>query len=253
MSSHKKRARELARRREQRYREQQAEKAARKRRLWSIAAAVTTVALIGAIVVAVIARPAGPSNAASPTGSTAATPTPTGTPPAAALAEGRTWNTVIHTSAGDIAMTLDGSAAPQAVASFVTLAQKGYFDGTSCHRLVVGASAKLLQCGDPTGTGTGGPGYSFGPIENAPTNGRYPAGTVAMARVGNDPNSMGSQFFLVYGDTVLPDDTAGGYTVFGTITSGLDVLQAVADAGTKDESQDGPPSTPVTIEGVEAQ
>ena len=111
----------------------------------------------------------------------------------------------------------------------------------------------MLQCGDPTGTGTGDPGYSFGPIENAPSDDVYPAGTVAMARQGGDGESMGSQFFLVYEDSTIPSDAAGGYTVFGTITSGLDVVQAVADAGTQEGSGDGSPATPVTIEGVETQ
>ncbi len=86
----------------------------------------------------------------------------------------------------------------------------------------------------PGGTGGGGPGYSWGPIENAPTDDVYPAGTIAMARVGNDGASMGSQFFLVYEDSTIPSDSAGGYTVFGHITSGLDVVTTIADAGTVD-------------------
>ena len=134
----------------------------------------------------------------------------------------------------------------------MTLAESGYFDGTSCHRLTT-SGIYVLQCGDPTGTGTGDPGYKFGPVENAPTDDVYPAGTVAMARQGGDGDSMGSQFFLVYEDSTIPSDAAGGYTVFGTITSGLDVVQAVADAGTQDGSGDGSPATPVTIEGVETQ
>jgi peptidyl-prolyl cis-trans isomerase B (cyclophilin B) len=111
----------------------------------------------------------------------------------------------------------------------------------------------VLQCGDPTGQGTGGPGYTFGPIENAPADDVYPAGTIAMARVGNDPQSMGSQFFIVYADTTIPADQAGGYTVFGRVTSGLDVVTAVADAGVQGGEPDGPPATGVTIQGVETQ
>ena len=76
----------------------------------------------------------------------------------------------------------------------------------------------MLQCGDPNGDGTGGPGYTFGPIENVPKDGVYPAGTIAMANAGQ-PDSQGSQFFIVYKDTTLP---RGGYTVFGQVTSGLD-------------------------------
>src|SRR5699024_3762201 len=96
----------------------------------------------------------------------------------------------------------------------------------------------LLQCGDPTATGTGGPGYTFGPIENAPSDDQYAAGTVAMARQANDADSMGSQFFLVFSDTTLPSDSAGGYTVFGHITSGLQILKEIGQTGTADGSRD---------------
>lgn len=245
MSSQKKRARQLARRREQRWHVAQARKGARRRRGWAIAAALTAVVLVAGVIVAVATRPDQPSATTADT--------PSASPPLPAVAQDRTWTSVVHTSGGDLTMSLDGAAAPQAVASFITLARSGFFDGTSCHRLTTGESFNVLQCGDPTATGSGGPGYSFGPIENAPTDGFYPAGTVAMARRSGDANSMGSQFFLVYGDTTLPDDAAGGYTVFGTITSGLEVLQAVADAGTTNGSSDGAPVTPVTIEGVETQ
>src|SRR5699024_9239460 len=148
----------------------------------------------------------------------------------------------VQTSQGEVTLNLDAEAAPQAVASFEFLAEEGFFDGTSCHRLLPNA---LLQCGDPTGTGTGGPGYSFGPIENAPADQGYPAGTVAMARVGGQGDSMGSQFFLVFEDTPLPDDSAGGYTVMGTITSGLDELRRIGAAGTVDGSADGRPKNDV--------
>ena len=111
----------------------------------------------------------------------------------------------------------------------------------------------MLQCGSPDGTSSGGPGYSWGPIENAPADNVYPAGTIAMARVPDNGSSMGSQFFLVYQDSTIPADSAGGYTVFGHITSGLDVLTAVADAGVQGGGDDGPPVTDVTIQGVETQ
>lgn len=181
-------------------------------------------------------------NKADPPGqdTTASVPSPD-------VAEGRAWTATITTSVGDIVVELDGAAAPQAVASFLTLAQDGFYDGTSCHRLLPDS---LLQCGDPTGTGTGGPGYTFGPIENAPADDVYPAGTLAMARVGNDAQSQGSQFFLVFGEVTLPSDSAGGYTVFGTVTQGLDILQSVGAAGTTTGTSDGPPATAVTIEKV---
>ena len=97
----------------------------------------------------------------------------------------------------------------------------------------------MLQCGDPTGTGTGGPGYSYGPVENAPKDDVYPAGTVAMARQGGNGNSMGSQFFLVYKDSTIPSDAAGGYTVFGKITGGLTRLEKVAAGGGSARQPDG--------------
>ncbi len=149
-------------------------------------------------------------------------------PPSAS--ENRTWNATFDTSAGTITATLDGAAAPQAVASFVTLAKDGFFNGTECHRLV-DQGIYVLQCGSPDGTPNGGPGFRFGPIENAPGDDIYPAGTLAMARVGGDAYSMGSQFFFVYQDSTIPSDAAGGYTVFGTITDGLAILEGIGAAG----------------------
>ncbi|SMF00947.1 peptidyl-prolyl cis-trans isomerase B (cyclophilin B) [Cellulosimicrobium cellulans J34] len=250
--STKNREREQARRREEKWERHVAQLRARRQRTWSIVGVVAALVVIGVAVWWALsaAQSPGTDPGADPAGETA--PSGEHTLPPASAAEGREWTSTLTTSAGDITLTLDGTAAPQAVASFVALAESGYFDGTSCHRLTT-SGIYVLQCGDPTGTGTGGPGYSFGPIENAPTDDVYPAGTVAMARQGGNAESMGSQFFLVYEDSTIPSDVAGGYTVFGTITSGLDVVQAVADAGTQDGSGDGSPATPVTIEGVETQ
>jgi peptidyl-prolyl cis-trans isomerase B (cyclophilin B) len=157
---------------------------------------------------------------------------------------------VIATSCGDITVELYPTEAPQAVASFDFLAGEGYFDGTACHRLVT-AGIFVLQCGDPTATGTGGPGYTFGPVENAPADDLYPAGTLAMARVGGDGDSNGSQFFLVYEDSPIPSDEAGGYTVFGRVTEGLDIVQTIAEGG---NAADGTaPARPISIEGVTTQ
>lgn len=170
--------------------------------------------------------------------------------PDAALAEGRTWSGALETNRGEIAFELDGAAAPQAVANFVTLAQEGFFDDTKCHRLVT-AGIYILQCGDPDASGMGGPGYSWGPVENAPADDVYPAGTIAMARVGRDAFSMGSQFFLVYEESPISSDSAGGYTVFGRITSGLDVVRSIADEGNGDDGV--APKSDVIIEGVLVQ
>jgi peptidyl-prolyl cis-trans isomerase B (cyclophilin B) len=110
--------------------------------------------------------------------------------------------------------------------------------------LATSETLRVLQCGDPTATGGGGPGYEFG-LENV-DGATYEAGTVAMARRADDPDSNGSQFFLVYEDSQLPAE----YTVFGRITDGIDVLTQVAEAGTEDGSTDGAPAEPVTIDSL---
>jgi peptidyl-prolyl cis-trans isomerase B (cyclophilin B) len=171
-----------------------------------------------------------------------------GKPPPKTLAAGATWTATLKTNCGDIVLALDGKAAPQTVSSFLFLAQKHYFDDTPCHRLTT-SSIYVLQCGDPTGKGSGGPGYGYG-IENAPPNGAYPSGTLAMART-SDPNSNGSQFFIVYKDTKLPT-TGGGYSIFGKVTQGLDIVQKLATGGTVNETQpgDGNPAQPISILSV---
>jgi peptidyl-prolyl cis-trans isomerase B (cyclophilin B) len=178
------------------------------------------------------------------------TPTPSATPapvPSADLAEDRTWAGALTLNETALSIELDGAAAPQAVSSTITLAQSGFYDGLTCHRLTT-EGIFVLQCGDPNGDGTGGPGYSYGPIENAPDDGVYPAGTLAMARQSGDAESQGSQFFVVYEDTTLPADAAGGYTVIGRVTDGLDALRTeITDFGTADEAPDGAPVRPVSI------
>nr|WP_029253478.1 peptidylprolyl isomerase [Paraoerskovia marina] len=230
------RERAAQRRREQKRQAALDARAAQRRRTWAFVAIGAVLLLVGLGSWWLVSQD-GDSDTDVPTSA-----------PDPSTAEGREWTGELTTSIGEIGVTLDGAAAPAAVANFVALADAGYFDGTDCHRLTT-AGIWVLQCGDPTGTGTGGPGYSFGPIENAPADGLYPAGTIAMARTA-EPDSMGSQFFIVYQDTELPTD-GGGYTVFGTVTSGLDAVQAVADEGTADGASDGSPATPVTIEGVE--
>ncbi|SDS48746.1 peptidyl-prolyl cis-trans isomerase B (cyclophilin B) [Paraoerskovia marina] len=230
------RERAAQRRREQKRQAALDARAAQRRRTWAFVAIGAVLLLVGLGSWWLVSQD-GDSDTDVPTSA-----------PDPSTAESREWTGELTTSVGEIGVTLDGAAAPAAVANFVALADAGYFDGTDCHRLTT-AGIWVLQCGDPTGTGTGGPGYSFGPIENAPADGIYPAGTIAMARTA-EPDSMGSQFFIVYQDTELPTD-GGGYTVFGTVTSGLDAVQAVADEGTADGASDGSPATPVTIEGVE--
>lgn len=264
-----KREREYERRRYEKWQVRHAEALRRRHQQRIVAGAVVGALVVVIGVVAVVVANGDddtPDTAYGETGSPAATaeatpgapatPAPVATNsadvPDPALAEARAWTGAISLNSGDVGIELDGAAAPQAVANFVTLAEKGYFDDTKCHRLVTDG-IYVLQCGDPEGTGMGGPGYTWGPIENAPADDVYPAGTIAMARVGGDGASMGSQFFIVYDDSTIPSDTAGGYTVFGHVTSGLDVVEAIADAGTAEGAPDGPPASDVIIEGVKIQ
>lgn len=261
--SSKQQQREYARRRYEKWQAHQQEVRARERRRAVIVGSVLGVLLLAGVVWLVIDATSDDTPEAAETPTAEATepgtdetqtpaPEQTNGPevPDPAIAEGRTWTARVSTSAGDLVLELDGAKAPQAVASFVSLAGEGFFTGTSCHRLTT-SGIFVLQCGDPTGTGTGGPDYRFGPIENAPEDGVYPAGTLAMARVGGDAYSNGSQFFLVYEDSTIPADAAGGYTVFGRVLEGMDVLAAVAEAGVVEGSEQ--PVTPVTIEGVEVE
>jgi peptidyl-prolyl cis-trans isomerase B (cyclophilin B) len=228
----------------------------RRQRFVAIAAIVLVVLTFGAAGLWTLRSDDEPILVTDPTPTTtttaAATTASAALAPAPSYAEYRTWNATIDTNMGTITATLDGAAAPQTVSSFVYLAQQGFFNGTTCHR-VVNAGIYVLQCGSPDGTGFGGPGYAFGPVENAPEDDVYPAGTVAMARVGNDAYSQGSQFFLVYEDSPINSDAAGGYTVFGAITSGLAILEAIGAAGTSDGGSDGTPVEPVIINEVSVE
>ncbi|MEU5883962.1 peptidylprolyl isomerase [Spirillospora sp. NPDC047279] len=173
----------------------------------------------------------------------AGAPKDLGTPPVKPAYDG-TVKATIKTSQGDIGLELDGKKAPCAVNSFAFLAKKDFWKKSHCHRLSTSEGLKMLQCGDPTGKGTGGPGYQFG---NENTDGaKYTKGTLAMANAG--PGTNGSQFFLVYGDSQLSPD----YTVFGKITTGIDLLEEVAAAGVAKAGDDGTgePKKKVTIQDV---
>jgi peptidyl-prolyl cis-trans isomerase B (cyclophilin B) len=139
------------------------------------------------------------------------------------------FSAVLNTTQGKIVFSALTAAAPCTTYSFRFLAQGGYFNKTHCHRLTT-QGIYVLQCGDPTGTGSGGPGYSFNDENLAGAT--YPAGTVAMANAG--PNTNGSQFFICWKDTTLAPD----YTPFGVVTQGMNVLQKIAAAG--DDQQNGP-------------
>ncbi|TDC47162.1 serine/threonine protein kinase [Actinomadura sp. KC345] len=146
----------------------------------------------------------------------------------------------IDTDLGLLDLELDHEKAPCALNSLAFLAGRKYFDGTTCHRLTSDPTLKVLQCGDPSGTGTGGPGYRF-PDENT-TGVRYTRGTVAMANAGPDTN--GSQFFILYDDA---PDLPASYPVIGRVRSGMEVVDKVAEAGTAGGSQDGEPKQKITI------
>ena len=160
--------------------------------------------------------------------------------PSPEIAESRLWTGSMQVGPADLEIELYGDLAPQAVANFISLVSEGFYEGVGCHRLVT-EGIYILQCGDPTGTGSGDPGYKFGPIENAPADDIYESGVIAMARQSNNGLSMGSQFFIVFQDSRIPSDVAGGYTVLGKITSGLEGLAPVIEAGVEGGGTEGAP------------
>lgn len=279
MAGSAKRERQLAREHYERQQARRATRAAKRRRTQQIAAVTVAVLVIVLGVVALSAKLGGNDKQgnASPGSTPSATPTvsssPTASPSPSATTAGagctytksgkaakdvgvpsydpkkaasyrKPFTATVATSQGRIVISMAADKAPCTTNSFRHLAESKYFDGTSCHRLTT-SGIYVLQCGDPTGTGGGGPGYQFGE-ENLPADGsnNYPAGTVAMANAGSGTN--GSQFFLVYKDTTLPPN----YTIFGTMTKGLDVVQKVAAAGVQGGGSDGAPAQKITITSV---
>jgi peptidyl-prolyl cis-trans isomerase B (cyclophilin B) len=237
------------------YRERQkahvAQETRRKRdnRMW-LSIGIPVVALaIGAQVLFTVTSPY--STVPSSTSTPAA---PTNFLPDKSAAEDRVWTGELVINGIPLGVELDGKAAPQAVASTIYLAGKGFYDGVNCHRLTT-AALFVLQCGDPNGDGTGGPGYYYGPVENDPLDELYPAGTIAMARQGGEPNSIGSQFFIVYKDTILPADPGiGGYSIIGRVTSGLAELEAAVIAGgVAGDATDGAPNIEAIIGSFKLQ
>lgn len=279
--------RATAKRKLERQLERRAEKA-RKRRLYTIIGSVAGAIVVIAAVVAVVVTNRDTDSqtaAATETSPTSAAPSAPGSLPAFAAPAGLGENCQYPASAeqaskqvnppragkvptepaeisasmstdqGNLGLLLDNGKAPCTVNSFASLAQQGYFDNTPCHRLTTAEQLKVLQCGDPTGEGTGGPGYSF--ANEYPTNQfrpddpklqepvTYPRGTLAMANAG--PNTNGSQFFLVYQDSKLPPN----YTVFGRVDdTGLATLDKIAQGGVDGGGQDGAPATPVTVKSI---
>lgn len=270
------RQRKLARERYERRlaREAQRQQSIRRTTQWT-AGGVAVLVVVAVVVVGVIALTHSSKSSAtavatpSSTPSVNTTPTPTPTPsevkepathctyaPAGQAARNvgtppttpdfkATYQATINTNRGPIVIDLLNSKATCTVNSFVFLSQKGFYNNTPCPRLVT-SGIFVLQCGDPTGTGSGGPGYEF-ESENL-TGATYPTGTLAMANSGTS-NSNGSQFFIVFKNTPLPPS----YTPFGTVTSGLNILTTVAKGGIKkplNPAGGGHPKEAVNIDSI---
>ena len=187
------------------------------------------------------AAPAAPASGGpcKPSAAVGSQPKDVGAPNDVLPAKSYTFN--LKTNCGDIEITADAVKAPITVSTLAFLAKGGFYNGTICHRLTT-QGLFVLQCGDPTATGGGGPNFTF-KDENLPAqaDNNYPAGSVAMANSG--PNTNGSQFFLVYADTTL----GANYTLWGKITKGLDIVKSIAEYGTADGSGDGAPKATVEI------
>ena len=241
-----------ARRRYEKVQAKQARKAADAARFRRVLAVLGVVAVVaaGLAVLGLKLSKVDPAPAVNAAGCQAP-PTSLGTGaqltrPDKASAEGKTFTAVLTTNCGDITMELDGTKAPQAVASFVQLANENYWLNAPCHRVVRSTAMTVLQCGDPTGTGQGGPGYGFG-VENPPADGTYERGTVAMARTSDPQQGNGGQFFIVDAKTSLPDPN--GYTVFGKVVAGLDIVDRNGAEGVAggNGATDGAPAAPISI------
>jgi peptidyl-prolyl cis-trans isomerase B (cyclophilin B) len=264
MPGSKERQRRRAREHHERQRAKRIERQ-RKVRKWTLTGAIiATVAGLAAGLSLTFIGSGTPKAAAKPKASTTASPSASASATAAAITEpahhctytstaaagqspslpsatpdwAATYTATINTNRGPISIKLANSTATCAVNSFVHLAQTNFWNNTQCHRVSDDGGLFMLQCGDPTAkasatlacsgnknvAGSGGPSYTFG--DESLKGATYPAGTLAMANGG--PNTNGSQFFLVFKNTALP----ANYTPFGTITSGLDILQNVGKAGT---------------------
>ncbi|MEE1794197.1 peptidylprolyl isomerase [Streptomyces sp. BE308] len=256
MVSSDQRRRQLAREKFQRQQQRREEARSRTRRLTVIiasAVAVAAVVGVGAFVAADRSDDKDKKNDAAASQSPSASPSESESKapePAMKIDKKAKYTMSLRTSQGDIAFTMDAAKTPHTTNSFKSLADKGYFDGTKCHRLTT-QGIFVLQCGDPKGDGTGGPGYTIAD-ENLTALGKagadgtvtFPAGTVAMANTGQ-PHTGGSQFFLVYKETKLPPT----YTPFGTIDkAGLKAVQKVGEAGVEGGAGDGAPKKAVSIE-----
>ncbi len=257
MSSIKDRQRAAARARLEKEMAERAASARKRRQRQAVIGSALAVIVIAGVAFWIVTAVGGDDTSdtatgAAPAGTVACTWTPedasaggkvvdVGTPPPNAPNTG-TDTLTLDTTLGVITATVDKSKAPCTAAAFEYLSSKKFWDGTKCHRMTT-EGIKVLQCGDPSAKGkgyretdgTGGPSFRYAE-ENLPTNANpaYPKGTIAMAKT-QAPGSTGSQFFIVYEDTQLPPD----YTVLGTITKGMNIVENVAKAGTDNANGQG--------------
>lgn len=155
------------------------------------------------------------------------------------LNKNKKYSAILRTEKGDITIELTADKTPITVNNFVTLAKKGFYNKTIFHRVIKGF---MIQGGDPKGDGTGGPGYKF---DDEPFTGEYTRGTVAMANAG--PNTNGSQFFIMHADNPLPKN----YVIFGKVTSGMDVVDIIAESPVQPSGEMSTPVTPTKILSVD--
>lgn len=258
MPSKDKRQRELNRQKAQRQAERREQAAQRRRRRTQVVVGVLVAALVLTMLIGLVTGLSGQDDtAAAPETSPATTSGTSGTSgdvqcdyvddpsdPSTVTDVGRPppdpgdlgqLTATLTLNGAPVVISLDGTAAACTASSWEFLAAADYFDDTICHRLTTSDTLGVLQCGDPSGTGRGGPGYRF--AEENLEGAAYPAGTVAMANTGQQA-STGSQFFIVHSDSVLPPE----YTVVGEVVDGLDVVDEIAAAGTVDGGTDGAPS-----------
>ena len=238
----------------------------RRRRDNIIALVLILVVGTAATIAQVLYFAGGPGKSApSASASGSATPTPsqtaadsaeknTGEVPNVSISEERLWKGELSLNAVKLGISIDGTLAPQSAAVFIDLVKKNFYTGSgkTCHRLTKSSGLSVIQCGSTSGDGRGDAGFTYGPVENAPKNGVYPAGTIAMAR-STSQYSQSTQFFITYASSTLPTD-GGGYTVFGHVTSGLDsFISEIASKGvaaTSNSPDDGPPADTTTITAV---
>ena len=262
MSTSQKRAKELARaKQERRMARQAAATAKQQRRKRIMVLAVVAALLLGTAGFAVAAWQSGeedpiaagadvvgePVEYCAPAGEQQDEPKTYAEPGDGGLGDATAAEFRMATNCGEIVIAADAAAAPQTVNAMAFLANDEYFNNTLCHRVTT-ENIFVLQCGDPTASGSGGPGFAL-PDENLPEDAlsNYPAGTVAMANSG--PGTAGSQFFIVYRTTTLP----ASYTIWGTVETCLDIVAEVAAAGTTDGSTDGAPLQAVMIQQATAE